>query len=1160
MRIKFAFPLAALILASACSEHEDLLSAISGKDEIRLQGTIKQINTTRVDDSGFADDDVMGVYVVNYENGNPGTLQPSGNQATNVRFVYNRQENTWTGAIPIYFKDKNTPVDAYGYYPYDDAITNVTAYPFTVERNQSTEATTTALGGYEASDFLWAKCANVSSSTPLITLEYQHQMACVRVTLVEGEGFENTDWASLEKSVLVENTYRNSTIDLSTGEVSVVAEDGTPQGIITSNYGSDYRAVVVPQTVAAGSVLLSITVDGYSYQLKRSDAMTYTPGKMHNFTIQVNNSAPTGDYQFTLIDESITAWESDMVSHNGKAREYVVVNVPEAGGLENAIKAAGLDPEKVINLKITGELTQGDFDYMRPNMKYIEALNLKEVVLRKCGFTQTDTYYDEMKGDYILPYGACYEMKYLTYVVLPDKLKKIGENAFRCTPLSGSLVIPEGVTHIGGSAFSNWGNYTEVRNNLSGTLTLPSTLTYIGGSAFEDCDFTGELILPETVDTIGSSAFVNCNYMTGELHLPSGIKYIGTSAFGGMTGLTGPLVIPQGITEITAAFGGCNFTSVSIPDGVTVIEAGAFNWTPLKGDVKLPSSLKKITGDAFAGTQISHVYMPDGLEELGRGAFSSCIYLQDTLKIPPQITTIEENLCAGCNQLEAVIIPASVERIKGGAFNNCYSMNYIQCLATEPPTIDNEGVFAGVAKDNFTIEVPEGSVDAYRNAPYWSEFKRITTYRGFVCRPAKANVLNAGGTREIVLNADAEWTMTQCPSWCHITPTSGNKKTVLTLTIDEMPHNQGNRSDSIIFKLNDSEEHITYMNINQYDYEYEEDEDITIQTASKGAGINLYFVGEGYDAKDISEGLYLSDMKQFTEYFFGVEPFTTYRDYFNVYTSVAMSNESGIGTLNTLRDTKFSTSYGDFSSNESRISGDGGAIVQYAITTVPNITEQNVDKLTCIVVANAEMYDGQTQMWDNGTSVAFCPKSTQYYPNDARGLVQHEACGHGFGKLADEYIYHMAFIQTCKCVCCQHVAGLQDMQAKGWGRNISLNGKYKNVEWSHLIFDDRYGDIVDLYEGGYFHSRGVYRSELNSCMNNNVPYFSTWSRQLIVERILDYAGEKFDFETFVSKDSREKGRDFTLTNGAKNTRSSQTSSSVHRHHSGPILMKGSPLK
>ena len=77
------------------------------------------------------------------------------------------------------------------------------------------------------------------------------------------------------------------------------------------------------------------------------------------------------------------------------------------------------------------------------------------------------------------------------------------------------------------------------------------------------------------------------------------------------------------------------------------------------------------------------------------------------------------------------------------------------------------------------------------------------------------------------------------------------------------------------------------------------------------------------------------------------------------------------------------------------------------------------------------------------------------------------------------------------------------------------------VPWSHLIFDPQYSNLVDIYEGGYMHMRGVFRSEPNSCMNNNVPYFSAISREAIVRRIMEYAGEPYSFEEFKANDVQD---------------------------------------
>ena len=162
-------------------------------------------------------------------------------------------------------------------------------------------------------------------------------------------------------------------------------------------------------------------------------------------------------------------------------------------------------------------------------------------------------------------------------------------------------------------------------------------------------------------------------------------------------------------------------------------------------------------------------------------------------------------------------------------------------------------------------------------------------------------------------------------------------------------------------------------------------------------------------------------------------------------------------------------------------------------------------------------------MWDGGAAIAYCPMSDYGYPTDFRGVIQHEAGGHGFAKLGDEYIYHNAFIDNCICTCCPHVFEFNLAKAKGWYENLSLTGKMNEVPWSHLIFHEKYNQIVDIFEGGFMHSRGVFRSEQNSCMNNDIPYYSTISREVIVKRIKAIAGEEYSFEEFVANDVIEAG-------------------------------------
>lgn len=465
------------------------------------------------------------------------------------------------------------------------------------------------------------------------------------------------------------------------------------------------------------------------------------------------------------------------------------------------------------------------------------------------------------------------------------------------------------------------------------------------------------------------------------------------------------------------------------------------------------------------------------------------------------------------------------------------------------PAYIESGAFDGVAKDNFTLEVPESAISQYQAASGWCDFKRIAAHHELVCRPSVACALSTQHKQKLVINAEGEWEVESKPSWCEVSPASGNKKTEVTLTIKGMAMTSGNREGKVVFRLK-NKDYTHECSVSQYGYKYGEDEWITLQKATKGrnGGINIVLLGDGYNAKDIADGDYLKHIKQEVEHFFGIEPYKTYRDYFNVYTAVPLSTETGVGTVNTIRYNRFSTTF----TGGVGLKADYDEIFSYALGA-PTVNKDNLKETLIIIVPNSTDYGGICQMWPDGSAIAFCPLSTYGYPLDTRGVVQHEAGGHGFGKLGDEYIYHNAFIDACSCTCCGHVMEFNSAKALGWYDNLSLTGKMHNVGWSHLIFDDRYSDIVDIYEGGYMHNRGVFRSEQNSCMNNDIPYYSTISRESIVKRIKSYAGEEFSFEDFVKNDKRDAG---TVTRGVD----AGDKRTAHTYQHAPVIHKGSPLR
>lgn len=1131
-------------------------------NRIQLSGDIDQLAVTRVNDNGFCNGDVMGVYIVDYEGNKPGTLKVNGNRGDNVRHTFDEPNYKWNSAYDLFWKDKHTHIDVYGYYPFANPE-SIEDYQFEVQKDQSKATENGEMGGYEASDFLWGKVSDVAPTTSVIRLPMAHRMSNARVTLIQGSGFAEGEWANLEKIVLTANVARKASINLSTGEIKTA---GAVENTMTipSRTNDEWRTIVVPQTVAAGTTLFSITIGGVPYKFTKNEAFTYVSGKMMNFGIKVDKQTESGAYKLTLVSESITPWENDLVSHDATAKEYIVIN-STPGGLKNAITAANKDYTQVRNLKITGQINAKDFYFMRDSMLRLSALNLKEVRIKGWGKNEEN----EENMDDQIPNSAFYFIQTvggsnsLNRIVLPDTLKSIGSNAFYgCKYLSGSLIIPEGVTEIKRGAFNGC-------IGLNGILSLPSTLKKLGnrgeddmgdegtdyyGGVFQNCrNLTGNLILPDNLELIRGYCFSGCSGLYGELRLPAKLKRMGNCAFSSCSGFTGSLSIPQGITALPSeAFHNCGFNgTLTLHNGITNIANDAFANCHFKGELHLPKSLKVISENAFCNNDFSGTLtLPSTLTHIGSNAFAYNWRLMGILDIPQEVESIGENAFSNCKMLEGIIFPESMETIRQGAFNECYGINSIICKGTMPAHIES-GAFNGVAKDNFTLEVPESAISQYQAAPGWCDFKRIAAHHELVCRPSVACALSTEHKQKLVINAEGEWEVASKPNWCEVSPASGNKKTEVTLTIKGMAKNADSRDGKVVFRLKDKD-YTHECSVSQYGYEYGEDEWITLQKATKGnnGGINIVLLGDGFNAKDIASGKYLNDIKQEVEYFFGIEPYKTYRDYFNVYTAIPLSTESGVGTVNTIRYNRFNTTF----TGGVGLKADYDEVFDYALGA-PTVNKGNLNQTLIIMVPNSTDYGGICQMWEDGSAIAFCPQSTYGYPLDTRGVIQHEAGGHGFGKLGDEYIYHNAFIDFCGCSCCGHVLEFNAAKSLGWYDNLELTGKMHSVGWSHLIFDDRYSDIVDIYEGGYMHNRGVFRSEPNSCMNNDIPYYSTISRESIVKRIKAYAGETYSFEDFVKNDKRDAG---IVESRAFGGNGDQRTSGTYQH--APVFHKGSPLK
>lgn len=1100
----------ALGLAS-CTDNTDTTGSDQASLPIKIAAEYPVTTTTRATANGFADGDQTGLFIIDYEGDEAGKMALSGNRASNVVLTYDEGSGKWTAPMTLYWAADGTPADIIGYYPFVEQLSSVTAQPVTISRDQSTVATQTAKGGYEQSDLLWAKAEKVSPTSETVTLNYRHVMAGVDICLERGTGFTADEWAQMEKSVLVSGTRLSGSIDLTTGTVSAT-DDGT-NVIKAVTYGNDWRAVVIPQTVEAGKALVTITVDGQTYHLTKSEAMTYLAGKMHRFTITVDRRSASGDMKFSLKEEAVVAWEVDALLHDGLTRAYVVVNVDKEGGLQQAIAQAGLDYEAISNLKVTGSINRTDLLFMGQQMTSLAVLNLQEAVI---GGTEAES--GVLTG--------FKEHRILHHIVFPAKgLKIIGDSAFYQTGLNGSLIIPEGVEEVRECAFEQC--------KFTGTLSLPSTLRKIYKGAFYGNHFTGELLLPENVDfdrqvvqghAFNTPVFGECRF-TGSLHLPSGLT---TLPHLGFSTMTGDIIIPQGITELASphqkqyewgVFSGGGYDgTLTIPEGLVKIGSRTFANTKIHGEVKMPSTLKIMEDRTFEGTRISRILFNDALMTMDKACFKDCQYLMGTVTWPKSCKRIPENTFENCTLLSGLVIHKDVAVIGDEAFLRCTNLTSIVCESEEPPLVGNDA-FLGVSKSNCIVEVPASALSRYKNADGWSDFLRIVANNDFDCQPQTVCALNNTHEETLTVYASGAWTVESKPDWCTLSQTSGTGKTMVTLTVNMLAAGQGNRTGDIVFTQT-TEGYTTTCKVSQYDYLYAEDESVRLQQHTRGSGIDLVFVGDGYDAASIADGSYLDLVKYQTECFFAVEPFLSMRDYFDVHVTFPLSQEKGVNTMYTYVNNRFGTIHGESGiakggCTSSLLLTETDGVKAYVQEHVPLVGAMNNGVI--ILVPNSTAYSGNTVIDDDGTSIAICPPSENDYPRDTRGTIQHEAGGHAFGKLGDENISQNGFIPS------KFKDEIMKMHNRGWYQNLSLSGKLGEVSWASFIFDPRYSDKVDVFEGGYGYTRGVYRPESNSCMNYGIPYYNTPSRLEIWKRIKQNAGESWTMDEFYAQDTFDWG-------------------------------------
>lgn len=271
----------------------------------------------------------------------------------------------------------------------------------------------------------------------------------------------------------------------------------------------------------------------------------------------------------------------------------------------------------------------------------------------------------------------------------------------------------------------------------------------------------------------------------------------------------------------------------------------------------------------------------------------------------------------------------------------------------------------------------------------------------------------------------------------------------------------------------------------------------TLQQHAKGEGIPIVLMGDGFVDQELADGTYRRVMEKAMENLFTEEPVKSLREYFDVFmiNAVSENNDFGMGYK-----TAFSCKLAG--GNSTVIKGDDVSVQVYVGKV---LKEEKKKNSLAVVVLNTSVYAGTTYLgYQDGNgkfiefAIAYCPVIETLESEHFRQVLVHEAVGHGFGKLEDEYVYlDKGNVTTLE------MQRIRTMQANGWAQNVDFTASKDTVLWASFLTDSRYqNEHLGVYEEACTYPKGAYRPSEDSMMNSNTCAFNAPSRKSLYEKVM----------------------------------------------------------
>ena len=469
-------------------------------------------------------------------------------------------------------------------------------------------------------------------------------------------------------------------------ELLSVVMPGTIRTIKNSAFSScrNIRSIVIPANVTEIESNAFQALESLTYLAVDEGNKVYDSRKGCNAIIETGNNTLLFGCRTTVIPDGVEVVARDAFSIIlPKGNETLSLDIPGSVKVINENAFSNCDWLSAVKLNEGLE----EIGHWAFNGTSIESIVIPATVkkIEPSAFCNTkllktikvkrgNKVYDSRKGcNAIVESATDCLLQACSTTTIPDGIKIVGEHAFFRIDVK-SVVLPASVQEIRKSAFFGSG--------LQGKLVIPGNVKSIGQFAFTACSGIDELVVEEGCETIGSSAFSLCTSLR-RAELPSSLKHIGVGSV------------------YVLVFDGCDLL-----ENIEIPEQNPYYIS--NGD----AIIERSTMTVVAGTGLGHCQIHIGRKDhrprkIAKGAFW------------------------GMSYMTAVWLPETLEEIEESAFYDCPAIEFIVCGSKVPPLLGknfgvvNAGPWHLPLQERVVLVVPEGSLDAYKSAPGWSEFRHM---------------------------------------------------------------------------------------------------------------------------------------------------------------------------------------------------------------------------------------------------------------------------------------------------------------------------------------------------------------------------------------------------------------------------------------------------